>query len=163
MKSKHWAMFGISAAAAAVLIMAVILVAGLLVGSKPAAAPGTAPVADQYDLGPEGYFIQVDLHPSEKIVSPLVIKGQAKLWYFEGSFPVLLKDANGQTLATGAAQAQGDWMSTSMVPFVATLNYAKPMTPTGILILKKDNPSGLPQNDDQVQLAVNFDLAAWGP
>lgn len=92
----------------------------------------------------------------QEISSPLEITGQAKNWYFEASFPVVLQDANGNTIAQGQAQAQGDWTSGNFVPFKATLEFQKPQTPTGTLILKKDNPSGLPQNDASLNVFVSF-------
>jgi len=121
--------------------------------------PGANP-AKTYDLGDKAQFLSIASPvPGDKLASPLVITGHARLWYFEGSFPVLLKDGKGATLATGQATAEGDWMSGKFVPFKATLVFSKPTTATGELILKKDNPSGLPANDDQVSVAVQFNLS----
>lgn len=95
--------------------------------------------------------------PNSAIASPLTITGQAVgPWYFEASFPVELKDGLGVTIATSIAQAQADWMTTAFVPFVATLTFVPPATPTGTLILHKDNPSGEPVNDDQLTIPVVF-------
>ncbi len=92
-----------------------------------------------------------------KITSPLTITGRARgTWYFEASFPVRLLDANGKELVIAPAQAQGDWMTTEYVPFSVTLTFVKPTTPTGTLILQKDNPSGLPENEDSVSIPVTF-------
>jgi hypothetical protein len=99
---------------------------------------------------------------NDYISSPLVIKGEAKgTWYFEASFPVVLTDGGGVIIAQGIAQANppagGDWMTTNFVPFTATLNFTKPSNDkNGFLILKKDNPSGLPQNADSLEIPVNF-------
>jgi hypothetical protein len=103
--------------------------------------------------------------PGELLTSPLTIAGEARGWYFEGSFPVELKDANGATLATGQATAQSDWTTADPVPFKAVLTFVKPATASGTLILKKDNPSGLPANDAQASFPVQFNLAdqAWNP
>jgi spore germination protein GerM len=54
------------------------------------------------------------------------------------------------------AQAQGDWMTTNFVPFSSTLTFSTPTTPTGILVLQKDNPSGLPENDAEIRIPVRF-------
>jgi hypothetical protein len=95
--------------------------------------------------------------PNAKVASPLTVTGQARgNWYFEASFPVKLYDANGTLLAQKPAQAQGDWMTTNFVPFTVTLTFAKPATATGVLVLEKDNPSGLPQNDDKIEIPVTF-------
>lgn len=126
---------------------------------EPAPATGAAHVVT-YDLGDKAQFLSIDApRPGDKLVSPLTITGRARTWYFEGSFPVILKDASGATLATGQATAEGDWMSEKFVPFKATLAFAKPTTATGELIFKKDNPSGLPANDDQAGVAVQFNLS----
>lgn len=92
------------------------------------------------------------------VSSPLTVTGTARgTWYFEASFPVVLTDANGTIIAQKPAQAQGDWMTTEFVPFTVTLTFPH-QTPGshGTLILKKDNPSGLPQNDDSRQIDILF-------
>jgi len=93
-----------------------------------------------------------------EISSPIVIKGEAKGgWFFEASFPIFLTDWDGLIIAQGIAQAEGDWMTTDFVPFTATLNFTKPSYgTTGSLILKKDNPSGLPEFDDALEISVKF-------
>lgn len=103
-------------------------------------------------------LIVVDsLAANDAIASPLTITGQARgNWYFEASFPVRLLDAAGNELAIGIAQAQGDWMTTEFVPFTVTLTFTEPATGTGTLVLQKDNPSGLPENDNQLEIPVTF-------
>ncbi len=92
-----------------------------------------------------------------QVASPLIVTGEARgNWYFEASFPVVLLDATGKEIARAPAQAQGDWMTTDFVPFSVTLTFAKPTTATGTLVLKKDNPSGLPEHDDSVSIPVRF-------
>lgn len=94
--------------------------------------------------------------PNSTVTSPLTITGEARLWYFEASFPVRLLDGNGNEIAVAPAQAQGDWMTENFVPFVATLTFNTPTTSTGKLILEKDNPSGEPQFDEHIEIPVNF-------
>ena len=90
--------------------------------------------------------------------SPLVITGEARgNWYFEASFPVKILDANGNVLGQHYAEAQDEWMTTEFVPFKSTLNFSTPTTPTGTLVLEKDNPSGLPENDAEVRVPIRFD------
>jgi len=92
-----------------------------------------------------------------KIISPVTIKGKARgSWFFEASFPVKLLDAKGKVLGRGIAQAQSDWMTNDFVPFVAELKFSKPTTAEGSLILSKDNPSGLPANDNKIIIPVTF-------
>lgn len=99
--------------------------------------------------------------PNQTVKSPIIIEGQAKgSWFFEASFPIKLFDANGNQLATAIAQAQGDWMTMDFVPFKAILEFVAPATDAGNLILEKDNPSGLPQNADQLRVPVKFEAFA---
>jgi len=86
------------------------------------------------------------------------VKGEARgNWYFEASFPVVLTDWDGLIIASGVATAEGNWMTTDFVPFTATLDFTKPnYGSNGSLILKKDNPSGLPENDDSLEIMVKF-------
>ncbi|MDP2586811.1 MAG: Gmad2 immunoglobulin-like domain-containing protein [Candidatus Komeilibacteria bacterium] len=103
-------------------------------------------------------LIRIDYpRPNQTITSPLEITGQARgTWYFEASFPVELRDANGNLLIQYYAQAQGEWMTADFVPFKSILEFTKPSTPTGQLILRKDNPSGLPEHDDQLIVPIKF-------
>ena len=97
--------------------------------------------------------------PNQVIKSPLVIEGEARgNWFFEGSFPVVLTDWDGLIIAQGIATAKGEWMTTEFVPFTAKLEFKNPTYKNnGSLILKKDNPSGLPQNDDALEIPVIFE------
>lgn len=109
---------------------------------------------------------QVPIHPlikvsspqlGETITSPLVVQGEARgNWYFEASFPVTLEDTNGNVLVETFAQAQGEWMTTEFVPFETTLNFNSGSLKEGVIVLHKDNPSGLPENDDRYEIPVNF-------
>ena len=96
--------------------------------------------------------------PNQTISSPLIISGQARgSWFFEASFPVFLVDWDGRIIAQGVAQAKSDWMTTGFVPFEATLTFTvdkNVYSNRGALILKKDNPSGLPDNDDSLEIPV---------
>lgn len=89
--------------------------------------------------------------------SPLEVSGSARgWWFFEASFPIELQDSDGNVLGSTIAQAQGEWMTDEFVPFTASLEFTLPETATGTLILKKDNPSGLPENEAEVHLPVSF-------
>lgn len=90
------------------------------------------------------------------ISSPLTISGEARgVWYFEASFPIVLTDLEGNIIAQHYAEAQGEWMTEDFVPFKATLEFEKPASTTkAILILKKDNPSGLPEHEDEIKVPV---------
>ncbi len=97
--------------------------------------------------------------PDEAVKSPLTVSGEARgTWYFEASFPIELVDTNGKRLAVTPAQAQSDWMTENFVPFTATLTWSSTSTTatSGVLILHKDNPSGLPEHDEELRIPVKF-------
>jgi len=91
------------------------------------------------------------------VTSPLVVEGDARgQWFFEASFPVILTDDKGSELAHIPASALDNWMTNDFVPFRAQLEFASSSSPTGFLILKKDNPSGLPEKEDQIKIPIRF-------
>lgn len=102
-------------------------------------------------------WITLDVpQPNAAVSSPLTITGQARgNWYFEASFPVRLLDDQGNEITITPAQAQGDWMTTDFVPFSAVLTFTT-SAPSGTLVLQKDNPSGLPENDASISIPVTF-------
>ncbi len=94
---------------------------------------------------------------NEKVVSPIKITGKAKgSWYFEGTFTAELLDSNNTSLGTVQVNAKGDWMSEDFVPFEGDLTFSSPATKNGTLVIKKDNPSGLPENDKTLSIPVTF-------
>jgi hypothetical protein len=99
----------------------------------------------------------INIVANQVVTSPLTVTGQAVGgWYFEASFPVQLVDGNGKVLVSAPATAKSDWMTPNFVPFSVTLSFAKPTTATGTLILRNDNPSGLPENQDELRIPVRF-------
>lgn len=124
-----------------------------------------APECD-FSACPKEDLIQVEnLQANSVITSPFILFGRARgYWFFEASFPVKLYDENGELLATAIAQAQIDpndensagWMTENFVEFSAELNFETPKTAKGTLVLEKDNPSGLPENSDELRIPVLF-------
>lgn len=97
--------------------------------------------------------------PNTKVTIPLLVTGSARgNWYFEASFPIRLVDTNGNTILQTHAEAQGEWMTENFVPFTATLTWSSTSTTatSGVLILMRDNPSGLPEHDAQIEIPVTF-------
>jgi len=103
-------------------------------------------------------LIRVSLpKPGDTIKSPVHIEGEARgNWYFEASFPAEIIDADGKQLGIMPVQATADWMTAEFVPFKADFIFQSPTTETGFLILRKDNPSGLPEYDDERRIPVKF-------
>lgn len=91
------------------------------------------------------------------IESPVTIIGEARgSWFFEASFPIKIYGSNGQLLGSTIAQATDDWMTDKMVPFTAELKFNTGTSTSGTLVFEKDNPSGLPENANELSMPVNF-------
>ncbi len=95
------------------------------------------------------------------ISSPVELSGKAVgPWYFEASFPIKVVDAAGKVLGQGHAQAQGDWMVEGLVPWTASVTFARGTSTEGFIRLEKDNPSGDPARDEHVDFPVTFAATA---
>lgn len=96
--------------------------------------------------------------PDTLISSPVMITGRAPgYWFFEASAPVVLTNWDGLIIAEGYIMAP-EWMTAEYVPFSGTLTFMKPeYGEDGFLILKNDNPSGLPEQQDAIEFRVKFD------
>lgn len=103
------------------------------------------------------YFIVDEPKANSKVFSPVEIKGKARgNMFFEASFGIDITDANGLVLGSGTATATDNWMTEDFVPFTATIYRAKSGMEKGYIVLKKDNPSGLPENDLSIKIPVQF-------
>ena len=96
--------------------------------------------------------------PGAVIESPLTIRGRARgSWFFEGDFPILLKDADGDVIARSFVTATEEWMTPEFVDFSGSLSFTKPKPGSrGTLVLVKDNPSDLAELDDSTAIPVFF-------
>src|SRR3989344_3894003 len=93
--------------------------------------------------------------PNQTISNAFIVQGAARgPWYFEASFPVTLQKPDGTVLNQTPAQAQGDWMTTELVPFTATLVAPSTYHGPATLVIKKDNPSGLPEHDASIEIPI---------
>ncbi len=75
-------------------------------------------------------------------------------WFFEASFPIQVRDKDNNKIAQGVAQAQGEWMTTEQVSFTSTITLSTPYSGPATLVLMRDNPSGLPENDDALEIPI---------
>ncbi len=108
----------------------------------------------------KGVTITIDNWADNRLVSsPLTITGAVPgSWSFEGSFPIDLLFEGDIGLPGATAQLKGDWMTDEMVPFTASLVFDDQLIGEEVLIiLRKDNPSGLPENDDSLRLKVRVE------
>ncbi len=75
-------------------------------------------------------------------------------WFFEGRLPVKLFDNKGNLISEGIAVARGEWMTDEKVPF--DISFPNTNLRSGTLLFSKDNPSGLPQNEQSVSIPFSF-------
>lgn len=110
----------------------------------------------------EGYTVEAEnlrlnnLRPNQAFRSG-TITGEAKTWYFEGSFPIAVETAAGDVVVQTFATAQTDWMTTDWVAFEAEVTVPRAVTGEGFIVFKKDNPSGEPALDEEYRLPVVFE------
>lgn len=76
-------------------------------------------------------------------------------WFFEANLPIEVRNATGTVVMTVPAAAQGEWMTDALVPFSTIINLAS-TTEAGMysIVVKKDNPSGLPENDGSIEFPI---------
>ncbi|MEK7628175.1 MAG: Gmad2 immunoglobulin-like domain-containing protein [Patescibacteria group bacterium] len=132
-------------------------------GTEPMTAVPQVPMVLQFTRGTNGLELKTLTYGTANdydmvLVSPLPgttvpvgefqVQGAARgMWYFEASFPTEIQTFSGEVIAQSPAEAQGEWMTDELVPFIAKL--LPPSTSHGphLLVLRKDNPSGEPQFD----------------
>ncbi|MFA5084268.1 MAG: GerMN domain-containing protein [Candidatus Paceibacterota bacterium] len=94
---------------------------------------------------------------NQAIKSPLTIEGMATgHWFFEAVFPIKIFDDQGNQLAASYVQATNDWMTEKLVPFKGEIAFQPGTAVNGTLVLKNDNPSGLPENEIKIEVPVVF-------
>lgn len=135
------------------------LVAGMVVGAGIffMTSQDLSPVNAQTSTSTTA-TIQVDEpDPNDIVSSPLTVSGQATgNWFFEATAPVKVYNSAGTMVGQGYITAQGNWMTTSSVPFTGTISFSNPGTATGTVVFERSNPSGLPQNAASTTVPVRF-------
>ena len=93
----------------------------------------------------------------QKIESPIIIKGQARgFWFFEAEFIVQVFDSNNFLLGQTILRAEDDWMTEEFVSFQGNLIFSQPSINKGFLKFLKNNPSGLAEHEKVFQVEVYF-------
>lgn len=93
--------------------------------------------------------------PNDSVKKEFIITGEARgNWFFEASFPIVVLGKDGEVLVQTHATAGGDWMTENFVPFTADIKIPASYVGLAKIILKNDNPSGLPERD----ASVSFDV-----
>lgn len=134
-------------------------------------APAHAPTVDGNNDSPtvptepsDGNLPPAPLHERVHVTSPqtnatvghtVAITGEAPgNWYFEASFPIKIITPEGEPIGVGYATAQSDWMTTDQVPFTASIDITMSYSGPAFIALLRDNPSGLPENDDSLEIPI---------
>lgn len=125
----------------------------------------TVPLDVQKEIDAKADVIKVSSPAGMSVVTtPLKLTGEARGgWFFEAVAPVSIVNWDGLIIAEGYVTARGDWMTSEFVPFTGELAFVSPykdgdpdFMKRGTVIFKKDNPSGLPENDDAVEIPILF-------
>lgn len=101
-------------------------------------------------------------HPTagQVITSPLTVDGSAPgSWFWEGVITTELHNSKGGVIAStaGIVKAGEDWMTEYPVNFEAVLEFdVSSVEGEGYLVIKKSNPSGLPEYDEEYTMSVTF-------
>ncbi|MDR3571620.1 MAG: Gmad2 immunoglobulin-like domain-containing protein [Candidatus Pacebacteria bacterium] len=77
-------------------------------------------------------------------------------WFFEAVFPIQVRDSNDDLIGSTQGRAQGDWTQPGPIAFTATVSVDASYHGPAILILLKDNPSGNPENADEVTIPITI-------
>lgn len=116
-----------------------------------------------YSNADEDFIRVASPQPGQVITSPLHITGEARgHWFFEANAPVTLVDWDGRIIAQKYVMTSGEWMTTDFVPFEGMLEFEldeqNAVYDRGTLIIQRDNPSDLPENDAAIEIPVRFNL-----
>lgn len=94
--------------------------------------------------------------PGATVEREFEVTGQAVgAWFFEASFTVEVVAPSGDRVAQTIVNAEGDWMQEGLVNFKSEIvQLPSAYEGEATLILRKNNPSGLPQNDASVSIPI---------
>lgn len=141
----------------AIAILFIVAVTGAILIATPSPSPSPTPTPSPTPGTPpftSDNVVVTDPLPNATVQKTFTVKGQARgIWYFEASFPVQVRDPQNNVVAQTHAEAQSDWMTTEFVPFISRVSVAD-YTGPAVLVLLKDNPSGLPEHDDSVEFPI---------
>lgn len=96
--------------------------------------------------------------PGSGVGCPFAVTGIAPSnWAFEGQLPVSLKNSAGEIIMITQANLRGEWTSSEPGLFVAALDCPDGgCVGEGVVVVHKDNPSALPENDDSAEFPIVF-------
>lgn len=93
--------------------------------------------------------------PFQVVKSPISVSGQARgSWFFEADFPLRVENKEGELVTSTFVTTTEEWMTEEFVSFKKDIDYEHPSAGYSYLILEKANPSGLPENSDELRIPV---------
>lgn len=156
-----------------VLLAAIIIVLAWLLFALPAPqSPTPPPIASSTAAtsttgsaaASSSTAAQGPLHDRIVIDSPkqgasvghsFTVRGQAPgPWFYEAVFPIKILDKDRNVIGSAQGRAQGAWTTDAQVPFTADVQIAGSYRGNAVLVLLRDNPSGLPENDDALEVPI---------
>ncbi|MDB5187767.1 MAG: hypothetical protein JWO50_287 [Candidatus Kaiserbacteria bacterium] len=94
--------------------------------------------------------------PNQSVDPIFSVSGEAPgPWFFEGSFPVQIRDKSNNILQQATAKALGTWTTEGQVKFAVSITVTQFHGPATVILLR-DNPSGMPENDDSVSIPITI-------
>ena len=144
------------------ILFVIIIVLAWILFAVP--APAHAPTVATSTTSVATSTVDQPLHTRVIVTSPVTnasvgqnfsVSGEAPgNWYFEASFPIQVRDKDNNKIGQTTGQAQSDWMTTAQVPFAASITLSSVYHGPATLVLLKDNPSGLPENEDSLEIPI---------
>ena len=166
MSTRTWTLIIAAILAVTIAVVGFVLATGgprdTMVSPSPAT---TTPVSDtpaaKKPSGPAALSDRVMVTSPEKgdhVEHSFTVAGLAPgPWFFEAQFPVMVRAADGSVAGRAIATAQGEWMTEKQVTFTASMQIDATYNGKATLVLLKDNPSGLPEHDDAVEIPIVVD------
>ena len=150
------------------LLLVIVLLLGWIIFVKPAEAPSvpSTEVSSTSDNNPPStpapnatplHEKVVVTYPkaNESVPKKFTVTGKAPgNWFFEASAPVMVVTPDSDKVFQGHAETLGDWMTTELVDFKAEVSVNPAYSGPATLVFLKDNPSGLPENDDSLEIPI---------
>ena len=125
-----------------------------LQATTTAATPGQAASPS---AAPDTKAVVTKPTASSTVASTFDISGTApNSWYFEATFPIQVRDADDDLIGSSQGRAQSDWTVEGPVAFTSTMTVDASYHGPATLILLKDNPSGNPENSDELTVPITI-------
>lgn len=101
-------------------------------------------------------FDLISPKPNSNIGCDFIIAGKMPSeWFFENSFPYSIL-IDGKEVMKGSIESNEDYTTKKNLSFSKSISCKQGCTGGGEIVLRKANPSGLVENNDEYRIPVNF-------